>query len=214
MKALSATLAGLALAVGGFAGAQALAAEPPPLVANCVNAAEDWTIEVVGFDCVQAAKIVRRLAVLAPKAPIRLANMTCTVGYARKLAIAVRCAGGGGRFVRANLRPRGGKATPLPPLLRCPDYVDSLRRRWAIRSERFGCLDAADIVAQAATARLTAQEVKWLQREWNVGCWINEGLARLIRCWRTFTSGHFYAYVKPAPTPNTTAAVTETVERP
>ena len=212
MTGLRAGLLGFVLAVGGFAGAHAFAAQSPPLVSNCVGVADGWAVEVLHLDCVAAGKLVRRLTLLAPKSPIRLANMTCTVGYAGKVAIAIRCAGGGGRFLRANLRPKGAKATPLPPLLRCPDYVDKLRRRWALRSERFGCLDARDILAELASRRPTDGERDDVERRHRVGCWLNGGLPRELRCWRTFSSGHFYAHVRLAPTPSPTAATTTTEE--
>ena len=212
MNTFRASLLGLVLAVAGFAGAHALAAQSPPLVSNCVGVADGWAVEVLHIDCVAAGKLVRKLTLLAPKGPIRLANMTCTVGYAGKVAFSIRCAGGGGRFVRANLRPKGAKTTPLPPLLRCPDYVDKLRRRWALRSERFGCLDARDILVELASRRPTDDERDDVERRNRVGCWLNDGLPRELRCWRIFRDGHFYAHVRLAPTPSTTAATTTTEE--
>lgn len=212
MKSALVVVATTLAAIAGFAGGRAVAAESPPLVAVCVNAVDGWEIETMVVGCVNAAKIVRGLVTRAPKGHTRVSNMSCTVGYAGRIATSIRCAGSRSRFVRADLRPKGAKATPVPPVLRCRDYVDRLGRRWAVRSVRFGCLDARAVLAELAAERLTAKEQRYVERAWNVGCWVPGGLPREISCWWIRSEGYFNAQVRLAPTPSPTISTTETQE--
>lgn len=228
MKLLRAAALLFVAAPAGFVGAHALASESPPLVANCVNAADGWAVEVLGIDCVRAGRIVKALTVRRPTGPARARGMSCTVGYSGKIPVAIRCSGPHGSLLRANAYlPQKAKAPQLPKVARCSDYVDKLGRRWTIRHETFGCLAAADVVAALATrkvrstddaykdlldslARVTCQAAPEgaLPRAIGCGGWVSP---RFGSPWPAYSG--FVAQVKPTPPPSATGTTT-TVRRP
>lgn len=218
------------LALVGFAGAQAFASQAPPLVANCVDAADGWKIEVLGVSCTTAGEMVRRLAQTAPKTPTRLKGMTCTVGSVGRAPISIRCSGTRGRFLRADAYLGQGKKTPRLELARCPDYVDELGRRWEIRHERYlgGCDGARGDLARIATTPIpnprSIEYDRWSVRfrPKNGSCggspW-KPALPRDVGCSGFFSATptrqvffEFRAKVKLAPPPSTGGATT-TVRR-
>jgi hypothetical protein len=201
--------------LAGFAGAQALASESPPLVANCVNAAEGWRVEVLGVDCTRAGQIIGSLTQRRPKGSARAKGMTCTVGYAGSIPVAIRCTASRGRFLRADAYLPGKAKAPALKLARCPDYVDKLKRRWIVRTEGFGCRDVRQILTELAASPTAQNDVKWTERAYNLSCGLWGNPLREIRCagWHDSSPnptdwGGFHAQVKllstPTPNPSTT----------
>lgn len=221
-------IAALVACIGGagFLGAQAVASQSPPLVANCVDAAAGWKIEVLGFSCGTAGEMVRRLARTASKQPTQMKGMTCSVGFAGRAVITVRCVGERGRFLRADAYSGARSQTPRLEIARCRDHVDRTNRRWEISIENFPCADATTVVRRFADRRPVGanelKELKELETAYRTRCGFfpSQGPLRLISCNNlTSTAGKarysgFTATVKLAATPSTNPAATTVRRRP